>query len=331
MSLLLVSILTKFQLQELAVTFDAHGIDDDVLSQLTDENLRELGVHQIGLRKKLLAAFSDENLPHSQPVDRTPPVIVELSSSASVPPPVPMDAASIPAPQQATCTSPFLNSLGQRFVPIKPDVLICIWPTRVRDFQAFCDATRVTCPDCDFDQTPDDPVVNVSWIDAFEFCRWLTAHESKLGTLPAGHFYDLPSDLDWSSAVGLVNEYGATPEERSGKAKGYPWGAEFPPPPGAGNYHPTLQVEDYAETSPVGSFRANELGIHDLGGNVWEWCLDKYEPDSDHHVLRGASCFNDDPEFLLSSYRDRNSPGRRRNNNGFRVLLKKKPASNPWF
>lgn len=272
---------TKFELQELAGTFDAHGIDDDILSQLTDENLSELGVQRIGLRKKLLSAF--------------------------------------------------LNSLGQPFVPIQADVLICIWPTRVRDFQAFCDATQVTCPDCDFHQTPDDPVVNVSWNETIEFCRWLTAQEFERGTLPIGYLYDLPSDSDWSSAVGLPIEDGITPKERSGKATGYPWGAEFPPPPGAGIYHRTLQVEGYAETSPVGSFPANGLGIHDLGGNVWEWCLDKYEPDSETRVLRGASCFNDDPEFLRSSYRDRNPPGRRRNNNGFRLLLKKRPASDPWF
>lgn len=313
------------------MTFDAHGIDDDVLSQLTDENLRELGVQQIGLRKKILSAFSDLGSLQSQPVDRTPPVIHDASPAVALASPKQVDALSSPNPQQATRTSPFLNSLGQPFVPITADALICIWPTRVRDFQAFCDATRVTCPDCDFEQTPDTPVVNVSWNDAVEFCRWLTAHESKQRTLPAGYVYDLPSDSDWSRAVGLSTEYGITPAERNGKSKSFPWGAVFPPPPGAGNYHPTLQVEDYAETSPVGSFRANELGIHDLGGNVWEWCLDKYEPDSENRVLRGASCFNDDPEFLLSSYRDRNPPGKRRNNNGFRVVLKMSKGSDPRF
>jgi len=58
---------------------------------------------------------------------------------------------------------------------------------------------------------------------------------------------------------------------RSGIAEGYPWGPDFPPPPDAGNYHSRLKCGNFPETSPVGSFAPNKLGIFDLGGNVWEW------------------------------------------------------------
>jgi formylglycine-generating enzyme required for sulfatase activity len=112
--------------------------------------------------------------------------------------------------------------------------------------------------------------------------------------------------------------------------KAYPWGAEFPPPRGAGNYHPSLAVDDFRETSPVGSFPANDFGLHDLGGNVWEWCQDAYDRESERRVLRGASCFNDDDEYLLSSHRDGNTPGARRNNNGIRLVLASDQERDPW-
>src|SRR5205085_2029645 len=49
--------------------------------------------------------------------------------------------------------------------------------------------------------------------------------------------YRLPTDLEWSAAVGLPKESGATPEMRDGKIRNeFPWGKQWPPPNGAGNY-----------------------------------------------------------------------------------------------
>ena len=109
----------------------------------------------------------------------------------------------------------------------------------------------------------------------------------------------------------------------------YPWGKEWPPPVGAGNYYKRLKVDNFEYTSPVGSFAANKYGLHDMGGNVWEWCEDEWTPNSapgviiTTRVLRGASWDFNDPDFLLSSRRwHHGTPGHRgRSDIGFRCVL----------
>jgi hypothetical protein len=54
--------------------------------------------------------------------------------------------------------------------------------------------------------------------------------------LPSGRFYRLPTDAEWSAAVGLQGEEGDNPKEKNRKVMLYPWGKEWPPPKGAGNY-----------------------------------------------------------------------------------------------
>jgi len=120
----------------------------------------------------------------------------------------------------------------------------------------------------------------------------------------------------------LGQEKGNTPREKSlGIKDVYPWGKEWPPPKGAGNYRQFLKVDKFEYTSPVGSFAANQFGLHDMGGNVWEWCEDKWNPTSTYRVLRGASWFNSLPDILLSSYRYYNAPGGRGFFIGFRCVL----------
>ena len=81
----------------------------------------------------------------------------------------------------------------------------------------------------------------------------------------------------------------------------YPWGTAWPPPPGAGNYTGEETGSDvairgyddgFAWTSPVGSFAPNKFGLYDMGGNVWQWCMDTWNPESKAKVLRGASWYN---------------------------------------
>ena len=90
---------------------------------------------------------------------------------------------------------------------------------------------------------------------------------------------------------------------------------------GAGNYNESHKVDSYEFTSPVGSFAANTHGLHDLGGNVWEWCEDKYSPNRSYRVLRGASWNYFSPGYLLSSFRGNDAPGLRYYVIGFRCVL----------
>jgi eukaryotic-like serine/threonine-protein kinase len=231
-----------------------------------------------------------------------------------------------PAPGQ-----PFTNSLGMKFVPLG-DIQISVWETRVQDYQAFCRATGRHYEPVDFRQTATDPAVKVSWFDAMAFCKWLTEKERDENLIEDRQVYRLPTDLEWSMAVGLVNESGATPEIRDGKIKNeFPWGKQWPPPNGAGNYNLAAGRRRGA-TMPVGSFKPNSLGLYDLGGNVWEWCLDTYKGGNsatsrDWGVLRGGSWATSNRLEMQSSYRNVVDRNDRDVIYGFRCVLAAQPAA----
>jgi formylglycine-generating enzyme required for sulfatase activity len=218
---------------------------------------------------------------------------------------------------------PWTNSLGVKFVPAGTDgVLFSVWDVRVQDYQTFVTATGHDWSKPSFSQTDNDPAVNVSWDDAYAFCDWLTKKEQAEGSLASNQKYRLPTDAEWSKAVGLNESADGTPARKSMKITGvYPWGTQWPPPSGAGNYPETLTHDGYANTSPVGSFTANSYGLYDMGGNVWQWCEDKYNNEHDWRVLRGASWFVGGPQRLLSSCRNGVGPGDRFDDGGFRVVV----------
>jgi formylglycine-generating enzyme required for sulfatase activity len=221
-----------------------------------------------------------------------------------------------------------------RFAPVG-NVLFSIWLTRVQDFEAFAEATGFKSDawrNPGFKQAPDHPVVNVSWNDANLFCLWLTEKEHREGILAINETYRLPTDLEWSKAVGLPLESGRTPESRDMDIPDvYPWGTQWPPPPGAGNYTGEETESDvaikgyndgFAWTSPVGSFNVNKLGLYDMGGNVWQWCLDWWNSEQKAKVLRGGSWFNGALKLsLLSSCRIDASADHGTDNYGFRIVL----------
>ncbi len=107
----------------------------------------------------------------------------------------------------------------------------------------------------------DHPVVHVSWDDAVAYASWAGKR--------------LPTEAEWESA-----------------ARGtlccslYPWGDELEPVGGPrqnawqGSFpQKNLLADGFATTAPVASFPPNGLGLHDMAGNVWEWCSDWYRPD----------------------------------------------------
>ena len=200
-----------------------------------------------------------------------------------------------------------------------------MWETRVQDYRKYAAAKsgvdgEWTRPG--FRQGEDHPVVNVSWEDAVAFCEWLTGQERSAGRISATAKYRLPTDHEWSCAVGVGAQEDAKATPNSKQIGGvFPWGSQWPPPVNAGNYGSSLRVDSYAYTSPVGSFAANGSGIHDMGGNVWEWCEDWYDESQANRVVRGGSWNRYDELGLFSSYRFIGHPSTRGDDNGFRCVL----------
>ncbi|MBN3036792.1 MAG: SUMF1/EgtB/PvdO family nonheme iron enzyme [Bacteroidales bacterium] len=169
------------------------------------------------------------------------------------------------------------------------------------------------------------PVIHVSWNDATEYCKWLSRQTGKN--------YRLPTEAEW--------EYAA---RSRGKAYKYSWGNGGP----SGNIadESAKKVfsdwsvwkgydDGYVYTAPVGKFNANDLGLHDMSGNVWEWCSDWYgalyysaspvsnpwgPSDGTHRVVRGGS-WGDGPRGCRVSSRSRGTPDLRYDGNGFRLAM----------
>jgi serine/threonine protein kinase/formylglycine-generating enzyme required for sulfatase activity len=279
--------------------------------------------------------------------------------------PVPVANPALPAQKPALSSTSharppqpgkaWTNSIEMRFVPLG-NIYISVWQTRVRDFEAFVAATgydavggmssaitqngfklnEMSWKSPGFSQTADHPVVGVSWEDANQFCAWLTKKERSEGTLKSFQGYRLPTDREWSEAIGLEHEQGATPSDRSGKIKGaYPWGPAFPPPLDTLNYAGSESRADapdnwpvtpeyhdaFPRTAPVSAFNPNARGLCSLGGNVWEWCMDKFENGLNWRTLRGGSWATSRQEEMLSSYRRGYGPLFRSDEIGFRCVL----------
>lgn len=251
------------------------------------------------------------------------------------------------ASSQAQTEGRWTNGLGMIFVPVPhTKVLFSIYETRVKDFAVFATAH----PQLDgtnwnhalyhnltpVSVGPDYPVVNVSWRDAAAFCEWLTKNEQQAGTISGKESFRLPTDEEWSWAVGIGGlETNATPKEKNSKIRNiFPWGPQFPPPPDAGNFadqaalnyftnwpHIKGYNDGFVTTSPVGSFKPNKFGIYDLAGNAMEWCDDFYDDSHKQRVLRGGAWINCGPDSLLSSYRNHTAPNHYSVATGFRPVL----------
>jgi formylglycine-generating enzyme required for sulfatase activity len=254
---------------------------------------------------------------------------------------------------------PWTNSLGVKFVPAGTDgVLFSVWDVRVKDFSAYVketgndSASKFLLPHGDMDEPSfktrneeNVPKVNVSWNNAHAFCDWLTKKEQGEGWLASNQKYRLPTDAEWSKAVGLNESTEGSPKDKDDKITGvYPWGMQWPPPRGAGNYageetESKYHIvpgwtfikgydDGYVEMSPVGSFPPNRYGLSDMSGNVWQWCedgylphSDTYRPGSDDRVSRGGSWRDADPQCLLSSARGHCDFDFSTSSLGFRIVV----------
>jgi formylglycine-generating enzyme len=131
-----------------------------------------------------------------------------------------------------------------------------------------------------FGDCPDCPVENVSWYEAVEFCNALSVHHGLTPVyritdtdplwLPCADGYRLPTEAEWEYAC------------RAGTLTPYSTGRCLPSEQANFNaYDPLAGCPDgmnRGETVEVGSFPANAWGLHDMHGNVLEWCWDWYGP-----------------------------------------------------
>ena len=167
------------------------------------------------------------------------------------------------------------------------------------------------------------PVEQVSWHDAMEFCRRLSQRTAR--------HYTLPSEAQWEYAC------------RAGTTTPFHFGetisAELANYDARKVYGDSEKGEYRQQTTEVASFPANPWGLHDMHGNVWEWCLDHWHDsyagapedgsawlnedanksqDQNWRLLRGGS-WGDGPRGCRSACRVVDRPGSRDPVIGFRV------------
>lgn len=241
------------------------------------------------------------------------------------------------SPKSVLTRSYFTNSLRMSFVPIEitggptngQGVWFSIWVTRVRDYAEYAKANGIAAK-WNSNQDPNYPAIMVSWQDATAFCAWLTNKERASGTLGALDAYRLPTDHEWSCAVGIGRKENAeaTPESKSDKIPNlYPWGVQWPPPRNFGNfttiYNRPISLSELpspVSITPVGRYSFHRNGLCDMVGNVYQWCEDWYNEKHQIRTLRGS--WNEDSRTgLLSSHRIAYDPSARFVCNGFRCVL----------
>jgi formylglycine-generating enzyme required for sulfatase activity len=170
------------------------------------------------------------------------------------------------------------------------------------------------------------PVEQVSWLDAQEFCLRLNERLNK--RLGDGFSYGLPSEAQWEYAC------------RAGSTTPFHFGATLTPE--LANYDGNYTYADGPKgpfrqaTTDVVTFPANQWGLNDMHGNVWEWCADHWHdsynfapgdhlpwwipaaPDDHPRLLRGGS-WSYLPGYCRSASRFNFHPGNQHNYVGFRV------------
>jgi formylglycine-generating enzyme required for sulfatase activity len=175
-----------------------------------------------------------------------------------------------------------------------------------------------------FEGSDDLPVDSVSWLDAVAFCNRLSAleglepyYDENGWTRRGGEGYRLPTEAEWEYAACA----GSTTRFHFGDGE-------------AGiDDHAWFSDNAQHRTQPVGQKRPNGFGLHDMHGNLWEWCCDAYDPQyygqspaSDPHcsaqvafrVHRGG-CWSDGPWYLRSADRGASAADSQDDDMGFRV------------
>ena len=180
-------------------------------------------------------------------------------------------------------------------VTLPDNFAMAVYEVTFDEYDRYVQATGARRPDDNGWGRGDRPVINVDWEEARAYAGWLSEQ--------TGRSYRLPAEAEW--------EYAA----RAGTTTKYSWGNKASHL--QANYSENVRWEG---TAPVGSFLANNFGLYDMHGNVWEWTQDCWHNsyrgaptngqaweganggDCDRRVVRGGS-WDDDPGYLRAAYR----------------------------
>jgi sulfatase modifying factor 1 len=116
------------------------------------------------------------------------------------------------------------------------------------------------------------PVVQVSWDDAVAYAQW------------AGKRLPTEAEWEWAARGGLANKRFAWGDTPPTNKQANIWQGRFP--------DQNTEADGYAGTAPIKSFAANNYGLYDMAGNVWEWCADWYRADEHITLASLGQCEN---------------------------------------
>jgi formylglycine-generating enzyme required for sulfatase activity len=209
------------------------------------------------------------------------------------------------------------NESPQHEVRLAEPFAVGAYEVTFDDYDRCCDSTKRERPADNGWGRGNRPVINVSWNDAQAYCAWLSKE--------TGRTYRLPTEAEWEYAC------------RAGTDTPFHFGARITADQanfdGNYTYNGSAKGEYRGKTVPVGSFPPNAFGLHDMHGNVWEWCQDAWHGSYDGapqdgsawhggggvaRVVRGGS-WNFNARLCRAAYRDDFDPRYRFDNIGFRV------------
>ncbi|MEM7042688.1 MAG: formylglycine-generating enzyme family protein [Pseudomonadota bacterium] len=206
----------------------------------------------------------------------------------------------------------------QRRVDIPQPFALGRYPITVAEFDHFCRETGRTWPDAVQSSRGLLPMVDVSFEDAEAYLAWLSKASE--------HSYRLPSEAEWEYAcrAGTTTPFW-TGETISTDQANYD---------GRTAYGSGKRGEYRRDTTSVVLFEANHFGLHDMHGNVWEWCADTWHVNytdapvdgsawleggyADHAILRGGAWVSE-PVSCRSAYRNALHRKQRNDRIGFRA------------